>query len=145
MREILFRGKRTDNGEWVYGSCLPHDGCAYIMPPIRNTGITIIEMFIRVIPETVGQYTGLRDSGWTKVIFEGDIVRHGHTVKYADGKTSDFYNNAVVEYSESNGCYIITIPGEPHFNRLTKNMVKENNITVIGNIHDNPELLKEDK
>lgn len=140
MREILFRGKRTDNGEWVEGF---YTECS----PVSNSKCVIETAWgdYAVIPETVGQYTGLRDSGWTKVIFEGDIVRHGHTVKYADGKTSDFYNNAVVEYSESNGCYIITIPGEPHFNRLTKNMVKENNITVIGNIHDNPELLKGDK
>ena len=67
-REILFRGKRIDNGEWVEGN--------YIFEDFDRVGIhqigTIIQCF--VIPETVGQFTGLLDKN-DKKIFEGDIVR----------------------------------------------------------------------
>jgi uncharacterized phage protein (TIGR01671 family) len=126
MREILFRGKRTDNGEWVYGSCLPHDGCAYIMPPVRYTGITIIEMFIRVIPETVGQYTGLRDSNGTK-IFEGDIV-YTHTGEYCCG----YWEHSTTVTAQD----MMALPID---------LFEAEFIEVIGNIHDNPELLKGDK
>ncbi|MFA5099489.1 MAG: YopX family protein [Candidatus Omnitrophota bacterium] len=136
MREILFRGKQTDTGEWVYGYYYYNDTFdEHVIQTVTQ------RRAYRVDPETVGQYTELPDINGIK-IYDGDIVRHGYTVKYADGKTSDFYDNGVVEYSESNGCYIITTPGEPHFNRLTKGTVKQNSISVIGNIYDNADLLK---
>lgn len=126
MREILFRGKRTDNGEWVYGDLLH--------PDLYGNGYSI-EDFTKgknnccdVIPETVGQYTGLTDENGTK-IFEGDIVKYGDTVHEVvfEQRNGTAYFGLV--YSS------IETLSFGHYQDLKQ-------IEVIGNIHDNPELLK---
>lgn len=87
MKEILFRGKRVDNGEWVYGYYYESkiSGCFILVPKIkaRKKDVVVIgdsfDVF-EVIPKTVGQYTGIKDDKWARV-FEGDILE----VSYDDG------------------------------------------------------------
>ena len=148
MREILFRGKRTDNGKWECGDLLspnefnaiPH--IVYI--DYLNEYGDIGEISTPVIPETVGQYTGLTDKNGVR-IFEGDIVKCTDTI-------NDFEFNAVVEFGNPNGEYnwgyqLKFISGEEsNFDILCWVDMEETGayIEVIGNIHDSPELLEGD-
>ena len=129
MREIIFRGKRVDNGEWVYGNYAftDNDGKQHFI--FQNNAFEYA-----VIPQTVGQYTGLTDKNGKK-IFEGDVVRYiaqksGRTILYDvewQEEMSRFEMKTIndgikihewLERSKANYCY-----------------------EVIGNIHDNPELI----
>ena len=126
MREILFRGKRKDDGEWVEGFYTLYANNMGVHPCIltgTEQGCVIPEF---VMPETVGQYTGLTDKNGTK-IFEGDIILWGLAPCVAKYDTE----NARFMFYE-NGKYL-----KNGFNKDTMEM-KE----VVGNIHDNPELLE---
>jgi uncharacterized phage protein (TIGR01671 family) len=118
MREILFRGKRTDNGEWVQGSLFAECSRVEI---IRGTCNNIGIEGVGVIPGTVGQYTGLTDKNG-KRIFEGDIVK---------------IENRFYTVSFEKGCWVIL--GKSQFWDFLQTNAKDSEI--IGNIHDNPELL----
>lgn len=144
MREILFRGKRSDNGEWVEGGICDYncgvsifvvnhyDGGLYEPP---YTDLDEIE----VIPETVGQYTGLTDKNGTR-IFEGDIVRAPYIdpIFQAPWDTDKAPAEIALVKFNNGQYYIDYIEGQYKF---TVYSCKEY-IEVIGNIHDNPELLE---
>ena len=133
-REILFRGKRTDNGEWVEGYlCECHH---------KDTGkydYAIQEMFENgyimheVIPETVGQYTGLTDNNGKK-IFEGDILGAHLDVNYPEDETI-----AVIVWANNAWC-IQELGAEPDI--IGDDELKNDGWEIIGNIHDNPELME---
>ena len=125
MREFLLRGKRTDNGEWIKGYLyITHIGAHEIGS--YDAEINIERVTFDVIPETVGQYTGLTDKNG-KRIFEGDIVS---LVKHDGLIYKVVYVPCRYELVNSKGvnCFVLDI-------------YKSENIEVIGNIHDNPELL----
>jgi uncharacterized phage protein (TIGR01671 family) len=133
MREILFRGKRLDNGEWVYGSYIQR------WNGIMHRHYVCDDLYeLEVDPKTVGQFTGLLDKNGKK-IFEGDVVNHGYENDYGE-----FYDHYKVIYSNTNTCFVLEsiYPCNP-IKRLTKNNVKSQHTEVIGNIYDNFELLKE--
>ena len=132
MLEIEFRGKRIDNSEWIYGW-------------LRQTGHQNIEksngQYIRtekyyqiqdekynskfVDEATIGQYTGLKDKNGKK-IFEGDILK------------GTFYGFMAPEYD-----YIFSVYGDEKEKGFMANYFEPNECEIIGNIYDNPELLKE--
>ena len=126
MREILFRGKRTDCDAWVEGDLIQafrgnQLSSCIIMP---NTPTAYCW---KVDPETVGQFTGLTDKNGVR-IFEGDIVR-------AFTRFSEIYVSSVA-YHDGTFWYKNW--------SWTKFLFKFENIEVIGNIHDSPELLEGD-
>ncbi len=146
MREILFRGKRLDNGEWVEGDICHHDGVvSYIGQHPADGSMVCYDLD----PATVGQFTGLQ--GKNKRIFEGDIVRIEHDDYSFDGETIEHrVEEGFIDYDGSMtigltvGRYSGNPVGSPFFHILAlTDQIKDWSIEVIGNIHDNPELLKE--
>lgn len=145
MREIIFRGKRIENNEWVYGyyhvltDTLANTVEHCILQEYRHTSDV-------VDPETVGQYTGLKDKNGTK-IFEGDIVKLVENI--------DKYEwPAVVEFGNPNSYYswgwqLKPITKNVEYNLDTLCWIDMDDVgvscEVIGNRHDNPELLKGDE
>lgn len=129
MREILFRGKRIDNGEWVIGFLSKTRGLdnkLHICIDYEEKGVMCSSI---VIPETVSQYTGLTDKNGNK-IFEGDIVEINKRKKYE----VRFYKSAWVIWNDK---YKFDYEKWDFLSTFAQK------IKIIGNIHDNPELLKE--
>ena len=126
MREILFRGKRVDNNEWVYGFLSKSRGNNHFLSLCIDHEENGVMLSSIVEPETIGQYTGLNDKNGKK-IFEGDIVRYNgekHIVVFETrGETG--YFGIKIDHIETWG-FCLSVPAKL--------------MEVIGNIHDNPEL-----
>lgn len=185
MREILFRGKTTKkelpirefNEIWVYGDLIKSNGKYYIHPQANKVKVEseigkLICMH-EVIPETVGQFTGLTDKNGKK-IFEGDIVKCKHTIRILESKEevnkrkkprrsygyeplkredilyrelfgdreyeAVYWRNYVVKADISGQRTKLQNGSDWHF--LSASYVYYHELEVIGNIHDNPELLE---
>ena len=121
MREIKFRGKRADNGEWVYGDLMQFYNNGHRMNSVAICSTQVDEVFTN----TVGQFTGLHDKN-DKEIYEGDIVSF---TAYKESKNwvrpikwlgAGFTFGDIFPLNYPSSCY-----------------------EIVGNIHDNPELLNE--
>lgn len=166
MREILFTGKVKETGEWIEGFYAKHQDSLlegivhhYILAQekSKNGLLSPVLTWYDVIPETIGQYTGLTDKNGMK-IFEGDIV-----------KTQPFYDRPYSKTRKSKQFIgvvkyrVRTFSGSSFYAKqdydgewgldFCEELGKYNhyswgelwNCEIIGNIHDNPELVKGDK
>ena len=152
-REIVFRGKRIDTGEWVEGYYAKQSNHACFAHELKYTHFIYQDVFmdfglgglkkIEVVPETVGQYTGLTDKNGKK-IFEGDIVTYEDAEADYEGYHDNvFLNCGEVEISAWDGiCF--TSRQTVEMSDLYKSETTVN-CEVIGNIYDNPELLRSEE
>jgi len=125
MRGIKFRGKRIDNGKWIYGSLIIEedtiaDAFKYFIKPFNFLTGKL------VVPETVGQYTGSKDKS-NKEIYEGDIVR------YSDGYT------AVVVWKDTG--FELEFIEEVESPQTWYYLPNGNVLEILGNIYENSELI----
>ena len=130
MREILFRGKRP-NGQWVQGDLTLYridekvtSKISFYQTRATLNGLKTATYTDEVIPETIGQYTGLTDDNDNK-IFEGDIVKCF---------SSDYIGNPKIN--------LIKVEDMTDYNTMVY-LNCSDRLVIIGNTHDNPELLKE--
>lgn len=138
MREIIFRGNRKDNGESIFGYYFQKQN------PFSADGFPITHYIsdcppfgAEVDPETVGQFTGKTDKNGKKV-FEHDILQT-FTV-WADG-TVEKGGVGVIQWSENDQCYVLATKEGYHIDDFG-NLGRPEYYEVIGNIHDNPDLLE---
>ncbi len=136
-REILFRGKRIDTGEWAEGFyCGGNERktlrpCIFVYIPDRQSYDCQ-----DIIPETVGQYTGLKDIHGVK-IFEGDIIKQYEKTQFGD-PVSDF---GLIKW-DNKECMLFRTSTRIGKDRL---VTSRDIYEVVGNIYDNPELLEVSK
>ena len=127
-REILFRGKRTDNGEWIYGSLIGNNVIVGEVVDFDDDYFNT-QFWYKVNPETVGQFTGITDKNGIKV-FEADIVKHKFRRIWAEQE-----HTSVVVWNDNFMCYYL-FDGASNI-RMREDVIYE----VIGNAYDNSELI----
>ena len=150
MREILFRGKRIDNGEWVSSGNLitfndKGEGKQFFIPQM-NAKCTCTHdeqdnilsfdsgVFYKVDPKTIGQYTGRKDKN-NKKVFEGDILR-----VTVDGQN---WGVGVVQWCDHDQCFSLFLLPNSNLRLIDfGDLGLPEYYEIIGNIHDNPELLE---
>lgn len=156
MREILFRGKRIDNGEWVEGSLLTTKYNTYIIPMYDE--FVSYQKPISVNSETIGQFTGLTDKNGVKIFEDSDLVEMKFTIT-----CDSFKECSYIQCNEDGSTTykkILTLPsiltirnpvtGYEFYNiehdiytpLWAKLEADVRCLEIIGNIHDNPESLK---
>lgn len=135
MREIVFRGKDLETGEWVYGSLFQSvEQYPAIAKPKPTADGKLFYCLTVVDADTVGQYTGLKDRNG-KEIYEGDIALMDYSA-FNTGKDGQTY--AVVRWIDYRAAFV----WDAGLNYYA-DMRNADNVEICGNIHDNPELLED--
>lgn len=143
-KAFFFSRSYNEVGEWVYGYYFKSEEGSYIIPKNSQSPRDII----RVIPESVGQYTGLKDNKRTKEYPEGQKIYKGDIVKFKRENGFDFYFHGVCKF----GSAYVGVHGRSYFleagfyNESKDTYVIEPTSTeneVIGNVWENKELLNE--
>ena len=156
-REILFRGKRVDNGEWAYGCYANYSGHGCNPNETRHYIVEYPNVGHELYTSTLGQYTGLTDKNG-KRIFEGDIVRYTFDSPDDPTATENGLKPLVgrVFWSEWRASFAVTAGrrGSDNINNDIARYVRgrsiyeyvrgANTVEVIGSIYDNPELMEGD-
>lgn len=141
-REIKFRGKRVDTGEWVYGTLVVSKNTYYIVTTnakVKWLDWNYCEIFeiYRVVPETVGQYIEMKDRTG-KETFDGDIIK----LYQPNGKPFEKVPIAYIFYHR--GAWRVS--GFEKFPFISNNIADLNLLyEIVGNIHDNPELFSNEE
>lgn len=112
MREILFRARCINNGQWVYGYYSCDSGKYHFIKSIDDY------LDYRIDPYTLGQFTGLHDKNGKK-IFEGDILKYYKAIIYVTFSLGEFH---AIDCDNNRYCIV------------------QDYVETIGNIHDNPDL-----
>lgn len=130
MQEVLFRGKRVDNGEWVYGFYVRIGKSHFIFTgKLKIVGLNVDFECYEVIPETVGQFTGELDFNGKK-IFEGDIVKNSCCVTLRSGDNENKWDCTIMG--------VVTFRKGGFWVKSSEfDFPVSNEYEVIGNIHDN--------
>lgn len=159
MREVTFRGKRLDNGQWAYGSLCQTHGETFIGFPTEPDNPVFFMDWVAVDPKTVGQSICNKDKAGTP-IFEGDIVKRewqyksdpeldewGRVMYYNYMQTG--YTIGAVRFQPSKGFFLTK--GYTHYDEPDDGErqdlefyslpIKASKCLVVGTIYDNPELL----
>ena len=150
MREILFKAKRIDNGEWIEGSLIDLDidsGYCYIVPPYKKASILPINFLITdrmklVDSKTLCQFTGLCDKNGNK-IWENDIIKYHFGEIYAPIKYGCYQNCFDSQKTEHLGFYV-DWTGDKCLRKDLGYWIDMVYAIPVGNIFDNKELLQEE-
>lgn len=138
-REIKFRGKRTDNGEWVYGSLDSSGETPFITwQEIDSDGDTA-PWFVEVQENTIGQFTGLKDRNGNE-IYEDDVAESPTIDPIFGDPIIDMFDATVIEFHD--GAFVV------NYNNGSRRIYLSDlveYVTIKGNIHDNPQLLESNK
>lgn len=138
MREIRFRGKEH-TGRWVYGGIATFCEGPVIIQEMRAAKSLPDLYRVSVDPNTVGQYTGVRDAH-ARAIYEGDILASERRILNDDGiKKYEFLGEVIFEDAVFK---IKSLPSSWIINTYRLEMTLYNHFNIIGNIYDNPELLQ---
>lgn len=130
MREIKFRGKRVDNGEWVYGYYYAIGEYSYIHSVRKGLGDSWMSNTYEVIPATVGQFTGLRDKNGVE-IYEGDLI------EIYNPYHKEYVGVAEVQFSHEVVGGWVAVAGGEKCNIGTR----ADKCRITGNVHGNQELI----